>query len=147
MDRDIITDSDPTTFQSLQSIGQGIRSMFDRRADAFVELQAYLFDAKFSDGLSAEVQVNPEFGSIKAARVEAEKYAIVIGRIPKALRTSVSTVWIHKGVEPFGGGNNNLLIHVRWTRTMPPQPGGFRPRSKMTISFPCTPVTLPRART
>ena len=21
-------------------------------------------------------------------------------------------MWIHKGVEPFGGGNNNLLIHV-----------------------------------
>ena len=112
MDPDIITASDPTTFQTLQSIGQGSRTMFDRRANAWVELQAYLFDANFSDGLSAEVQVNPEFGSIEAARVQAEKYAIVIGRIPKVLRTSVSTVWIHKGVEPFGGGNNNLLIHV-----------------------------------
>jgi hypothetical protein len=56
--------------------------------------------------------VNPEFGSSEAARVEAEKYAIVIGRIPKALRLDVLTVWIHKGMEPFGGGNNNLLIHV-----------------------------------
>jgi hypothetical protein len=86
--------------------------MFDRRANAFVQFQAYLFDATFSDGLSAEIQVNPEFGSSEAARVEAEKYAIVIGRIPKALRIDVLTVWIHKGMEPFGGGNNNLLIHV-----------------------------------
>jgi hypothetical protein len=86
--------------------------MFDRRANAFVQFDAYLFDATFSDGLSAEIQVNPEFGSSEAARVEAEKYAIVIGRIPKALRINVLTVWIHKGMELFGGGNNNLLIHV-----------------------------------
>jgi hypothetical protein len=112
MDPDIITASDPTTFQALTMKGQGIRTMFDRRANAFVQFEAYLFEATFSDGLSAEFQVNPEFGSSEAARVEAEKYAIVIGRIPKALRISVLTVWIHKGVEPFGGGNNNLLIHV-----------------------------------
>jgi hypothetical protein len=112
MDPDIITASDPTTFQALSPKGQGNRTMFDRRANAFVQFQAYLFDATFSDGLSAEIQVNPEFGSSEAARVEAEKYAIVIGRIPKALRIDVLTVWIHKGMEPFGGGNNNLLIHV-----------------------------------
>ena len=112
MDPDIITASDPTTFQALSPKGQGNRTMFDRRANAFVQFQAYLFDATFSDGLSAEIQVNPEFGSSEAARVEAEKYAIVIGRIPKALRLDVLTVWIHKGMEPFGGGNNNLLIHV-----------------------------------
>ena len=27
-------------------------------------------------------------------------------------REDVETVWIHKGTEPFGGGNNNLLIHI-----------------------------------
>ena len=112
MDPDIITASDPTTFQTLTASGRGIRTMFDRRVNAFVQFDAYLFDATFSDGLSAEFQVNPEFGSSETARLEAEKYAVVIGRIPKALRTSVLTVWIHKGVQPFGGGNNNLLIHV-----------------------------------
>jgi hypothetical protein len=99
MDPDIITASDPTTFQALSPKGQGNRTMFDRRANAFVQFQAYLFDATLSDGLSAEIQVNPEFGSSEAARVEAEKYAIVIGRIPKALRIDVLTVWIHKGME------------------------------------------------
>ena len=44
--------------------------------------------------------------------VEAEKYAIVIGRLPTSLRQDVQTVWIHKGVNLFGGGNNNLLIHI-----------------------------------
>jgi hypothetical protein len=93
-------------------MGQGLRTMFDRRANAFIQLQAYLFNAAFSDGLSAEVQVNPEFGSVEAARIQADKYAVVIGRLPRALRVSVATVWIHQGVQPFGGGNNNLLIHV-----------------------------------
>jgi hypothetical protein len=112
IDPDIITSADPTTFQTLTSKGQATRTMFDRRFGAFIQVQAHLFDATFSDGLATEVQVNPEFGDTEAARVEADKYAIVIGRLPKALRVSVATVWIHKGVNPFGGGNNNLLIHV-----------------------------------
>ncbi len=112
IDPDIITASDPTTFQGLTAKGQGVRTMFDRRVNAFVQLQPYLFDATFSDGLVAEVQVNPEFGSTEAARAQADKYAIVIGRLPRSLRVSVATVWIHQGVNPFGGGNNNLLIHV-----------------------------------
>jgi hypothetical protein len=28
------------------------------------------------------------------------------------LRTAVKTVWIDKGNQLFGGGNNNLLIHT-----------------------------------
>jgi hypothetical protein len=112
IDADIITAEDPTTFASLIPNGQGLRTMYDRRVAAFIQLQAYLFNVTFSDGLSTEVQVNPEFGSVDAARVQAEKYAIVIGRLPRALRVSVATVWIHQGVQPFGGGNNNLLIHV-----------------------------------
>ncbi len=112
IDPDIITAADPTTFATLTPNGQGLRTMFDRRVSAFIQLQAYLFNVTFSDGLSTEVQVNPEFGSADAARGQAEKYAIVIGRLPRALRVSVATVWIHQGVQPFGGGNNNLLIHV-----------------------------------
>ena len=44
-----------------------------------------LFDATFSDGLSAEVQVNPEFGTVEAAKEQANKYATVIGRLPTSL--------------------------------------------------------------
>jgi hypothetical protein len=86
--------------------------MFDRRVNGWVTLDPYLFVASYDDGLSIEVQVNPEFGSVAAAQAEAEKYAEVIGRLPTALRLDVETSWIHMGVQPFGGGNNNLLIHT-----------------------------------
>ena len=112
IDPDIITASDPTAFTNMTYAGQGMRTMFDRRVNAFVTLNAYLFNARFDDGLTAEIQVNPEFGSTNAASIEANKYAIVIGRLPTISRSRVQTVWIHQGVQPFGGGNNNLLIHI-----------------------------------
>ena len=108
---DIITEKDPTTFQSILYTGQGTRSMYDRRS-GWVSENAFLFDAKFSDLPDIEIQVNPEFSSVENAQIEAQKYAMVIGRIPKCLRKDVQTVWIHKGNNPFGGGNNNLLIHT-----------------------------------
>jgi hypothetical protein len=86
--------------------------MFDRRVNNWVYLNAFLFDAIYTDGLGIEVQVNPEFGDQSTARAEAAKYAPVIGRLPTCLRAEVQTVWIHKGTQPFGGGNNNLLIHT-----------------------------------
>jgi len=112
LDPDIITSSDPTTLQSLTFAGQGSRTMFDRRVNNFITVDAYLFNVSFDDGLVAEFQVNPEFGGFDAALAEAEKYAEVIGRLPTALRNDVETVWIHRGTQPFGGGNNNLLIHI-----------------------------------
>ena len=112
IDPDIITASDPTTFQGVTAAGRGVRTMFDRRVDAFVAINAYLFDATFDDGLSAEIQVNPEFASSSAAMAEAEHYARIIGQLPTALRVELETVWIHKGDELLGGGNNNILIHT-----------------------------------
>ena len=112
IDPDIITPSDPTTFQSLSYAGRGERTMYDRRVSGWITANAYLFDVTFDDGLGTEVQVNPEFGDVETAQAQAEKYADVIGRLPTALRRDAETVWIHKGVEPFGGGNRNLLIHT-----------------------------------
>ena len=112
MDPDIITASDPTTFQGVTAAGRGVRTMFDRRQDAFVTLSPYLFNATFDDGLSAEIQVNPEFGSVSAAMAEAEHYGRIIGQLPTVLRAELETVWIHKGDELLGGGNNNILIHT-----------------------------------
>jgi len=108
----IITANDPTAFVSITDAGHGERVMFDRRLNTFKKFDAYLFDAKFDDGLAAEIQVNPEFGSQDAARLEAQKYGPAIGRLPTALRASVKSVWIHRGLNPFGGGNENLLIHT-----------------------------------
>lgn len=111
IDPDILTPDDPTAFASLTPAGRGTRTMFDRRVNDWIRVEAHLFDARFSDGLNAEVQVNPEFDGAEAAEV-AEKFAREIGRLPTALRTGLETVWIHQGTEPFGGGNDNILIHV-----------------------------------
>jgi len=108
---DIITPSDPTAFESITATGQGTRAMFDRRVNTWITVVAHLFDATFDDGLKVEIQVNPEFDS-QSARDAAAKYAEAIGRLPNALRVDVETVWIHQGIEPFGGGNRNILIHV-----------------------------------
>lgn len=112
----------PTRFKALTYARQETRKMFDRRIPDFINVNAYLFNAEYSDDLNLngsnievrsniEVQVNPEF-KFNEAKEYAEQYAKVIGRLPKALRRYVQTVWIHKGDKPFGGGNNNLLIHV-----------------------------------
>lgn len=112
IDPDIITSSDPTTFQSITRAGQANRRMFDRRGEKWTDVNAYLFIARFDRGREIEIQVNPEFGSAQAAEVEAEKYGKVIGRLPTGLRANVETVWIHRGMNLFGGGNKNLLIHT-----------------------------------
>ena len=113
VDHDILTPSDPTTFSTLSDAGRESRLMFDRREGQFVTYNAFLFDAFFSDGFSLEIQVNPEFRTAEAARQQAQKYARLIGQLPRALRNSdFRTVWIHMGVELFGGRNNNVLIHT-----------------------------------
>lgn len=111
IDPDIITSSDPTSLVSVAEAGTGDRLMFDRREGDFGTYEAYLFDASFDDGMTVEVQVNPEFEPGEALSA-ARDYAEVIGRLPAFLREDVETVWIHRGNEDFGGGNANLLIHV-----------------------------------
>ena len=114
IDPDIITEEDPTTFVSLSYAGTGSRLMYDRRS-GWITSEPFLFPAEYDDGLSIEIQVNPEFGSWENAQIYALKYAEVIGRLTTQLRKDVQTSWIHKGDEPFGGGNNNLLIHTDWS--------------------------------
>ena len=112
LDPDIILPSDPTTYLGLEDAGQGDRLMFDRRPGAFVTYHAFLFKASYFGDKSIEIQVNPEFETVEAARLKALRFAPVIGRLPNVLLKDVETVWIHKGNNPFGGGNNNLLIHT-----------------------------------
>ena len=112
---DIITSSDPSLFSEIEYKGTGQREMFDRRnGGSFNNVEPHLFDTSFSDGLKTEIQVNPEF-TLDEATVEANKYAFLIGQLPTALRKDVETMWIHKGIEVYGGGNNNLLVHTGYT--------------------------------
>ena len=111
---DIITSSDPSLFNEIEYKGIGLRPMFDRRTDGNTNVEAYLFDTSFSDGLKTEIQINPEF-TLDEATVEANKYAFLIGQLPTALRKDVEIMVIHKGIEPYGGGNNGLLVHTGYT--------------------------------
>ena len=112
---DIITSSDPSLFSEIEYKGTGQREMFDRRnGGSFNNVEPHLFDTSFSDGLKTEIQVNPEF-TLDEATVEANKYAFLIGQLPTALRKDVQTMWIHKGIELYGGGNYNLLVHTGLT--------------------------------
>ncbi len=108
---DIVTEADPSAFVSLTTTGRSERFVFDRRTDSFNTIDARLFEATYSDGLTLEVQVNPEF-SAAAAEAEARFYAEKVGQLPTLLRTDVAALWIHQGVELFGGGNNSILIHT-----------------------------------
>lgn len=112
IDPDIITSSDPSSIVSTTYTGQGSVTMYDRRVPGWVTVNAYLFDVIWDDGLTSVAQINPEFGTVAAATVEAEKYAFLIGQLPSCLREDVNEIWIHMGVQPFGGGNNSILIHT-----------------------------------
>jgi hypothetical protein len=114
---DIFTDEDPTDYLGVSYSGQGNRTMYDRRTSSWVSKYAFLFDATFHGMPDVEVQVNPEFASRAAAETEAVKYAAVVGRLPRCLRTDLKTMWIHMGNQPYGGGNNNILIHTGKTST------------------------------
>jgi hypothetical protein len=93
--------------------GQDWRWVFDRRANSFDWVYMHLFNATFADGLTSEIQVNTnDYAGQSVAAVEADIYGRSVGRLPTSLRTDVDSITIHKGFQPFGGGNNNLLIHT-----------------------------------
>jgi hypothetical protein len=108
----IITSSDPSALKSIAYTGRGDRTVYDRRIPDWVTMNAYLFKVEWTDGMTSEAQVNPEFGSVEAAKVEVDKYALTIGQLPGCLRKDINGIWIHKGIQPFGGGNNAILIHT-----------------------------------
>ena len=111
----IITHEDTSTYDSVIYAGIASRTMYDRRnGGAWITIEPHIFPSFFRDGPNIEIQVNPEF-TREEALLEAIKYAFLIGQLPIALRKDIETMWIHKGVEGFGGGNNNILIHTGMT--------------------------------
>jgi hypothetical protein len=108
----IITSADPSALIDVAYVGTGSRLVYDRRVNRFERITVHLFDAQFDDGLDAEIQVNPEFGAAAAAEIQATTYATAVGRLPTSLRADVDSITIHKGLQPFGGGNRNILIHT-----------------------------------
>ena len=104
----VIEPSDPTTLGSVTYSGRGQRSVYDRRPDAWITIDAYLFDVRYG-GHEVEFRVNPEFGSEEAAQAEVETYAPALGQLPAVLLSATAQVTINGGNEPWGGG---VLIHT-----------------------------------
>ena len=96
-DQDIITSTDLTTFLEAVYVGQDFREMYDRRLDDAESFYAFLFNAKFQDSLTFEIQVNSEFSNSTTALSETIKYGTEIGRLPTILQKDIETVCIHKG--------------------------------------------------
>lgn len=110
IEKNILTKDDPSTYQEIVYKGTALRTMYDRRVNDWIEVEAHLFEITFEKKL-VEAQVNAEFTGEEALYLST-KYAQIIGRIPNVLLKDIETLWIHDGVNPFGGGNNSLLIHV-----------------------------------
>ena len=101
---DLVRTSDPTVFHCLEDAGTGVRQFWDKRLDNEFNHNAYIFIARFRDGTNIEVSVNPEFGSVEAARAEALRYTAPLGRLPTAIRAGWERLGIHKGDETMSAG-------------------------------------------
>ena len=108
----LITSSDVSTIESTTYRAYETKTVFDRRTNNWVTISAYTFDVIWNDGLTSLAVVNSEVGSYAAAEYEAETYGFYIGQLPYCLRVDVNEIWIHRGTQPFGGGNNSILIHT-----------------------------------
>jgi hypothetical protein len=110
---DILDASDPTWLRNVTYAGRGERVIADRRTGGNITVDAYVFDVQY-DGPEVEFRVNPEFGSVKAAQTEVEKYASAIGRLPAVFLSRLRKVDINAGDVAFGGSGRigRVLIHT-----------------------------------
>ena len=110
---DVLGPSDPSSLGSVAYAGRGMREIYDRRVDAWITVNAYLFNVQFGDR-TVEFQFNPEFGSRAAARAEVDVFAPAIGRLPAALLSNLQEVEVNAGEGLFGGNlhNGSFLIHT-----------------------------------
>lgn len=107
----LITATDCSTLLTVTPAGTGSRVVFDRRVNNWITINAYLFDVLWDDSLRSQAVVNPEFTPAEAA-TQAQKYAWMLGQLPYCLRTDIAEIWIHKGNNDWGGGNQSVLIHT-----------------------------------
>ena len=109
----LLGSADPTSFQSMTYVGRGERVIYDRRPDAWITVNAYLFSVRY-ESATLEFQVNPEFGSREAAQTEVDKYAAALGRLPAVFLSRAQKVQINAGHKLFGGNwrDRSFLIHT-----------------------------------
>ena len=92
----ILTAADPSVLRSVEYAGRGDRVIWDYRVMDWITVDAYLFNARIG-ARDVEFQVNSEFGSEAAARVEVDAYAADIGRLPAVLLSNLAKVHVNAG--------------------------------------------------
>ena len=112
IESDIVRDEDPSSYQSVTFVVQEMRTMYDRRVEDWVNVDANVFKASYEGGDTFEIQINTEI-PMTLARQYAEAYGKAVGQIPRFLLNELKTVSIMDGEKLFGGGNNDLLVHIK----------------------------------
>ena len=110
---DILRPSDPTNLEGVTYTGRGDRLIYDRRVEDWTTVDAFLFAVRIHEQ-ELEFQVNPEFGSVDAARAEVDTYAPALGRLPAFMLSRARKVQVNAGDGPFGGNwrDRSFLIHT-----------------------------------
>jgi hypothetical protein len=98
-DFDFLQEGDPDAFERIEYRGEGFPEMPDKRGDAPLRQQAFMFVAHFEDGTSVHLSIDHDFGTEEEARKEALRYTPRLGRLPTALRNGVDRVIVHQGGE------------------------------------------------
>ena len=115
IESNIITDLDPTSLLSVEYKRNSVETSYDRREGKWTKDEMFIFNVKYPTK-SVRFRVNSEFGNVAAAKNQVQFYASSIGRLPPVLLQDLETVTIHKGVNLYGGGNNDILIHTGQTK-------------------------------
>ena len=96
----------------------GVKSsvrFYDRRTVSWRYVDAYCWKVNFTDDLTTEFQVMKSDFTEDKALAEVKFYSDQVARMPTYLRTKLITFSIMSGNKPYGGGNNNILVHTGQT--------------------------------
>merc|ERR1712168_550622 len=99
----LVESTDGTTFENISFVGRPQKTMWDMRVWDWIEVNAFVFNASFSDGKDVEVRVNPEFKTIGKAEKQAKKYTEIIGRVPRLFRERLEILDLNNGTWLEGG--------------------------------------------
>ena len=110
---EVIFTNDESTFTGLRDLGLGKELMYDSRSNKgnYEYIDAHIFKADYTGGKVVHIAVNAELdrnigGIFNLADIIANKYAAVVGRMPKIFRDAIDTLWIHDGEERWFSGLN-----------------------------------------
>ena len=107
-----ITEHDPTTWESLRSLGTEQQQVWDYRIEDFATYPFHVFVATYTDGTTDELWINAEDFTFAVARTKAEGYAADIGRTPYLLRQRFDRFYLSDGPETgetVGAGAGTVL--------------------------------------